>query len=360
MSDTMDNDVYIPIQKRVERFRSFYLRENRRTLLGFFLGSEYPLFRYDAAQSLPEDRPLPIDRYLDNSERMFFEHEACGGDFIWSASAFWGIPWLEAALGCPIVANHRTGSISSHSRADFQGIDSLPSFQAGNAWIDKLEEFVIALAERSADRFPIAPTRFRGISDLLSTLYGGEQLIFAMLEKPEEVRHVCDRLTDFWIAACKAQVANIPLFHGGTGSFYYNMWAPEGAVWLQEDSVSFLSPQLYEAFIRPFDQRIIRAFPGSILHLHSTGYIPLESYLELGLLALEIHVDEGGPSAQELYPIHMKVLEKKPLLIWGDLSEEDLDWVFNELPSAGLAVCQVVDTQEKAHHLYEKYVLQRG
>ena len=42
--DIVENPVYIPMDRRVEQFRSFYQRENERPLLGFFLGSEYPLF----------------------------------------------------------------------------------------------------------------------------------------------------------------------------------------------------------------------------------------------------------------------------------------------------------------------------
>lgn len=362
--DIVENPVYIPMDRRVEQFRSFYQRENERPLLGFFLGSEYPLFRYNAAKSLPEGRNLgpddfPIEGYLDDYERLFLEHESCGGDFIWSASAFWGVPWLEAALGCPIAASHTTGSIASHAPRYFQGVRSLPDYRQDNAWIKKLEDFVLALAKHSQGRWPLASTRLRGISDLLSTLYGGERLIFAMLEKPEEVREVGAKLTDFWIAACQGQMEHMPLFHGGIGSFYYNMWAPAGTVWMQEDSASFLSPQLYEEFIRPYDEQIYQAFPNCILHLHSTGYIPLDAYLESGLLAVEMHIDEGGPSAEELYSLHMKVLAKKPLLIWGDLSKEDLDWVFHKLPPAGLAVCKVVSTPQEAHDSYQRYVLSK-
>ena len=46
--------------------------------------------------------------------------EEAGGDFIWAASSFWGIPWIEAALGCDIFASHETGSIHAETPADFK------------------------------------------------------------------------------------------------------------------------------------------------------------------------------------------------------------------------------------------------
>lgn len=349
-----------PIEERVEGFRRFYRRENPRPLFGFFMGSEYPLLRYEAAKALPTERDLspddfPVEGYLEDCDRLFEVHEACGGNFIWSASAFWGIPWLEAALGCPLRASHATGSISTRPPEGFSGAGSLPEFDAESPWMEKTREFLLAIAERSAGRYPIGTTRMRGIADLLSALHGGERFIYAMMEEPEALKELCARLTDFWIAYGKLQLENIPPFHGGVGSFYYNMWAPAGTVWHQEDAAALLSPPLYDKFIRSSDERIAEAFEGCILHLHSTGYIPLDAYLGMDLTALELHIDEGGPRAEQLFETHGRILRENPLLIWGNIPKQDLDWIFSKLPPAGLAVMTVVSTPEEAHRLWDEY-----
>lgn len=351
---------YFTIQERVENFRLFYKRQNERPLFGFFVGSEYPLKRYNAAKNLPEGRELcpddfDISLYLDDCDRLFDEHEQCGGDFIWSASAFWGIPWLEAALGCNIFADHKTGSIHSEPPSKFTGAKDIPDFDESSPWINKTKEFLEAMAKRSSGRWPLATTRMRGISDLLSALYEGEKFIYAMMEEPEEVMAVCEKLTDFWIAYGKIQLAHIPAFHGGVGSFYYNMWAPEGTIWHQEDAAALLSPSLFNKFIYPCDEKIVKSFKGCIMHQHPTRYVPAEEYIKMGMLALELHIDEGGSSAQELYNTHLKILEKKPLLIWGSIPEKGLDWIFSKLPHEGLAVNTVVSDYKQAHYLWDKY-----
>jgi hypothetical protein len=348
-----------PVEERVARFRSFYQRTNERPLLGFFAGSEYPLQRYRASDSLPSNRPLtPADftvaPYLDDCDRLAALHEACGGDFIWSASAFWGIPWLEAALGCPIVADHATGSIHAERPAAFRGPESVPAFDAGAPWMRLAVDFLDRMAERGRGRWPIGTTRMRGISDLLSALYGGTEFILAMLERPGEVKAVCRRLTDFWIAFGKLQLARIPPFHGGVGSFYYNLWAPPGTIWHQEDAAALLSPALYDEFIREHDDRIARAFDGCIMHQHPTKFVPTDFYLRLPFLALELHIDEGGPRAEALHRAHRKILAQKPLVIWGNLSAPDLDWLFRKLPPAGLAVISVVSTPEHAGEIWSR------
>jgi hypothetical protein len=348
------------IAERVALFQAFHRRENTRPLLGFFRGSEYPLFRYPFSQSLPEGRPLvpgdfAIPAFVADCERLFCEHEACGGDFIFAASAFWGIPWLEAALGCPIFADHHTGSIYSEPPPAFDP-DAIPDFSANDAWPRLMLAMLDALAAQSQGRFPLATTRMRGVADLLSALHGGDAFVFAMFENPDRVRREAERLADFFIQAGRAQLERIPDFHGGIGSFYYHAWMPKGTVWHQEDAAALLSPDLYTEFIDPCDRRIVAAFDHVVIHQHSTGFVPTDNYLDMGMGTLELHIDTGGPSAEALFPRHLEILGRKPMIIWGDIPEQDLDWIFAKLPPRGLAIITVVDTPETAQELWRKYV----
>ena len=350
---------HFSIEGRVEHFRSLYQRTNERPLLGFFVGSEYPLRRYRASNILPVNRALTpevfeVTPYLDDCDRLFELHEACGGDFIWSASAFWGIPWLEAALGCPIFADHSTGSIHAMPPTNFSGVDSVSKFDVNSPWMRKAVEFLDRMAERSGGRWPIGTTRMRGISDLLSALYGGSDFVIAMLDRPAELKQICRKLTDFWIEFGKLQLTHIPPFHGGIGSFYYNLWAPPGTIWHQEDAAALLSPKLYDEFIREHDDRIAHAFDGCIMHQHPTKFVPTDFYLRMPFLALELHIDEGSSSAEALYPTHLKILAQKPLVVWGNIPERDLDWIFKKLPPAGLAVITVVQSPEQAGAIWHR------
>jgi hypothetical protein len=358
----MNNHWKKSIEERVNQFKSFYSKENERPLLGFFHGSEYPVHRYRAAQAIPEKVWLTpehfnIDSYLDDFDYLFNKHEECGGDFIWSSSIFWGIPWVEVALGCPItLSSHSSGSIHAEALPGFKGADDIPEFTMDNPWVKKAVEFLEQTAERSKGRYPLATTRMRGISDLLSLLYGGENLIYAMMEKPDEVAATAAKLTDFWIKFGKMQIERIPEFHGGIGSFYYNAWAPKGTIWHQEDAAALLSPDLYDLFIREWDEMIVNSFDGCIMHQHSNGYFPYDFYLKMNFTALELHIDSGGPSAESLHPVYKEILGKKPLIIWGEIPERDMDWIFNHLPSRGVAIITVVKSPEEAAAIWNKYV----
>ncbi|GAH00303.1 unnamed protein product, partial [marine sediment metagenome] len=49
-------------------------------------------------------------------------------------------------------------------------------------------------------------------------------------------------------------------------------------------------------------------------------------------------------------------LEKMPLLIWGNIPEKELDWIFDKLPSTGLAVITVVDSPGQASLIWQRYM----
>ena len=164
------------ILQRIQQFDSFYRRENKRKLLGFFCGSEYPLFRYPSLH-LPEGRALraedfSVDAFLQDCESLYSGREECGGDAVFCGSAFWGIPWLEALMGSEIYADYQTGSLYAKKpkRANLE-------FDENNEWAILCERMLKGLQKLSAGRFPLATTRMRGISDLLANLYGEEEFI---------------------------------------------------------------------------------------------------------------------------------------------------------------------------------------
>ena len=95
------------------------------------------------------------------------------------------------------------------------------------------------------------------------------------------------------------------------------------------------------------------------MHQHSNGYFPYEFYINMDFTALELHIDKGGPSAENLQPVYNKIMKHKPLIIWGEIPEIDLDWIFNNLPASGLAIITVVNSPEEAEELWKKYIMRQ-
>jgi hypothetical protein len=354
----------IPLTERLDRLTQWIERRNVRPLLGFTLGSYYPLRRYPTgSRHLPEGQVSPehvvVEEFLDDTDRLFQMHEEAGGDFIFSAAPFFGLPWIEASLGCGVVAAHNSGSTRSTPPVGFAQNPVVPRFSEDNPWVAKLLEFIPALQARSAGRFPVGVTLMRGISDLLSALYGAENFVLRMYDDPEEIRMVVTKLTEYWIAFGNCLLDRLPLFYGGTGAFFYSLWCPGKMIWLQEDAVALLSPALYEKFIYPADCRIAQSFQNTMIHLHPTRFIPSRALVSTRLAAIELHIDHDGPRAEALEQLYRTVMPAKPLLIWGDLNQTDLDFIFSRLPHQGLAVNVVVDSVQEARAVWER-MMQAG
>ncbi len=104
-----------PPQELLARHEAFLLRQPvDRPLLGFWLGGYYPAEQFPngtaawrEGQALqPQD--VRLERFLPDYERLWRLHRDVDDDFFYVGSAYWGIPWLEAILGCPIVAGQAT------------------------------------------------------------------------------------------------------------------------------------------------------------------------------------------------------------------------------------------------------------
>lgn len=354
------------VTERLQQQEKWFNRQNERPLLGFFLDAQYPLHRYYGAKNLPqgqiEPKDIIVEDYLSDYDRLHELSEEAGGDFLWFACPFWGMPWVEAALGCDVFADHQTGSTRAVSPAGFAENPVIPEFSAENPWVAKMLEFIPAIEKHAAGRYGVGVTLMRGISDLLSALYGGEKFILRMYDDPNEVKAVVEKLTDFWIAFGKCLLSHVPRFHGGTGAFFYGVWCPGETIWTQEDAAALLSPDMYEKFIFPNCCRIADAFEHMVIHLHPSMFIPVEYLVKSPIDVIELHIDKGGPTAEQLYEKHMTVLAQKPLLVWGDITEDDLEFMLKNLPARGLAINMVASSVEQTREIWDKYskIIKKG
>lgn len=338
-----------------DRFRRLYARRNEKALFGFFIDSEYPLYRYPRiAQRLPIGRALrpedfDIRAFVADSEELYLKHQRCGGDFIYSGSAYWGIPWIEALCGLPIYVGSAGAIEVGRPEDGFEAVH----FDADNEWAQLAARMLCELAENSKGRYPLSSTRTRGVADMLQAFLGAEAMVYAMLDEADRVHELAARFTEVIMGFWRFQQRFIPEWQGGQGSFYYHMWVPRATFWHQEDAASVLSPTLFEEFIMPEDRRLAEC-GNVIIHQHPTPSLPFEQHLSVGYMALELHVDEGNVDSDRMQSMRKFMLERAPLLIWGRLNADEMTRI-RALPQRGLAVQAVVDDVESAWALLEEW-----
>ena len=116
---------------------------------------------------------------------------------------------------------------------------------------------------------------------------------------------------------------------------------------------ALLSPALYRDFLLENERRYCGSYRYTLTHLHPSSFHLLDDILSNeNLKAVEINKDSGGPTVKEMLPFYLKVLEsKRCLVIWGDLNEEELQLVIDNVPLKGVFFNLVLPDCESAKRI---------
>jgi len=327
---------------KIEGYRKFWgLEKVKRPLVGFSFKSWFPLDEFRASSAWPKgekltpDMVVPMD-FMDDQEKLLREGEVIEDDILRGASPSQAIFWGDGTLGSEMRV--LPGNVvAEERRLSWDEIENI-EIDWNAPWFRKYMEWVEALVARSAGRYPVSHATPVGPFDYVVTLRGHEQSVVDLMLDPEPVERLLDRMGDFFIELMKAPWRKIPLFHGGYYDAQYNIWAPKSIVRMQEDAVAVLSPDLYRRYLAKVDRRVAAAFECSFIHLHATSMIVLDQMLEIPeIRCYEINNDVGGPPVATMVPYFQMVQKaKKPLVIRGSFSPDELRMLMDSLAPEGL------------------------
>jgi hypothetical protein len=313
-----------------------------KPLVSFRIGNYFFATHYRAAERLLvkgkkiTSDMLDVDSFLEDYERQYNEVKTLDQTGFWTAEPYAGIPWMEAFWGCEIIA----------SQESFMPLPPVKSpedletrfFSMDNPWVAKYFEFVIKLNALSAGRFPVGAPIMRGQGDTAGALLGQTELIYALYEEPECIKRLLGRIVDSFLQIYGEMHRLNGPFLGGSSMGMYHVWAPGESLWFQDDISALLSPALFREFLLENERQFCGRYPYTLMHLHPSSFHLLDDILSNeNLKALEINKDVGGPSIAQMIPQFRKVLDKKRgLIIWGDLTEEEIKLIFDRLPPEGI------------------------
>jgi len=341
------------VEEKIEGYMKFWNLEGvKQPLIGFDVGGFFPVQWFGALRDIEETdylKPehLIVEKYLSDYTKLYERSASVDDDLIKGVSPIPAIPWMEAMLGCPVEISGE--SIWGKERnASWEELDDLALFD-DNPWLQKYLEFLTALVQNAAGRYPISQPILRGISDMIGALRGNNQALFDTLEAPDRVKDLAVRCTDALIAVTQKQYDIIEPFHGGYLIEQFGMWSPEIIVRLQEDVSAVYSPRTYCDLIQPFDRQVADAFPSCLIHLHNSSLFLIDYFLEVEEIdVFQINRDLVGMSTREMIPYLQKVQQRnRRLLIRGPMSFEDLKLMKENLAPTGLILQIVLNNAEK-------------
>lgn len=356
-------------QAKLERQRAFWRRENHdRPVIGF-TGSYFPT---DTARMLRQAGPAPaprrgphltpqdvrVEAFVEDCEAQYAAWRDCTGDLFWTASPLPGFfRWLCGALGQPLSI--RSENIWGEPfLADYAQFGALAP-RVGNPWVEALWRLTDALAARSGGRYPVAVAALLGPLSVLAELRSPTQLAADLYDHPDGVQEAMRLLTEWWVRLVSEHFRHLPQWHGGYTSSTRYLWAPGHIVEFDEDSSFMFSPRTHQRFVMPHHRELVRHLDYAFIHLHSTQLHTLDNLLELapgpsrGLAAIELTPDYGA-SIPDLIPAIAKVQAKKPVIVHGYLTAEEMRLVMERVPPEGVCLMSRRDTPEEARRLQEQ------
>jgi hypothetical protein len=126
----------------------------------------------------------------------------------------------------------------------------------------------------------------QGPMDVVELLYGSE-LFVALVEEPELIHELLALVTRTYVAFFRRWEELVP--PRDRERFVHWGYLQRGRIFLRDDSAMNLSPAMYDEFVRPYDEELLRTCGGGALHFCGRGdhYIRSASTL-CGLSAVNL------------------------------------------------------------------------
>lgn len=293
--------------ERVERdAQAWWAGELERPLVYLSVFPPIAARPYSYMSNYPLD--MPADEVLDRYEPLLTTQR-------YYADAF---PWLWINFGPGIVAGFLGASVHSVTEPSETvwfmpavgraAIPSHLSYDAENVWWKRVKELTAAAVERYGKHLVVGHTDLGGNLDILASLRGTENLLFDLIDHPEEVERLAGRITQLWLRYYDELDGIIRPACRGT-SCWTPLFSPGKTYMLQCDFSYMISPAMFERFVMPDLVACCEHLDHAFYHLDGKGEIPhLDLLLSIPRLrGIQWVPGDGQPPPEEWLPLLKRI-----------------------------------------------------
>ncbi len=177
-----------------------------------------------------------------------------------------------------------------------------------NVWWRRVRAFTTGIVERWNGMVAVGHTDLGGNLDILASFRETEGLLFDLMDHPEAVERLADRITGLWLRYYDELDALIrPACRGTT--CWSPLWSPGKTYMLQCDFAYMISPKMFERFALPDLVACCAHLDHGFYHLDGKGEIPhLDMLLSIPRLrGIQWIPGDGQPPSEEWLPLLKRI-----------------------------------------------------
>ena len=262
---------------------------------------------------------LPMDMPAEEVVARYAAHLACRrfhGDAVPKWWPNWGPGVGASFLGAPLRTAPDTVWFEPTHSGPIR--DLTLRYDPDAQWWRRLQDVTRAAVDLWGSRACVCHTDIGGNLDILASLRTTEQLLFDVVDEPDEVARCAAQLTSLWLRYYDELAALIVPAGRGT-SAWASLWSPGRHYILQCDFAYMISPQMFERFVMPDLEACCAALDHGLYHLDGTGQIAhLDQLLALDRLrGIQWVPGSGQPVEEHWLPLLRRIRDGGKLCYLG-------------------------------------------
>lgn len=271
-----------------------YVRGEKEAFLGgVWQGPFYKLpkeLRWTSMEDKYQDAARIVERY-----RFFCDHHEFLGESYPNLSAEFGPGSVAAYLGSEIEFREDTIWFEKIDKP-WEQVPSL-AFDPQALWFKKHKDLLTECRRLAGDDFPVNMPDLMENVDVLASLRGANDLLYDMIDEPEEVGRRVQEITAAYFPIFDDFYNIIKGADGSSSYTCFQIWGKGKTAKLQCDFSALLSPDFFREFVLESLQEQARRLDNTLYHLDGPDAIKhMDAIMEIPeLKALQWTSGDDGP-----------------------------------------------------------------
>jgi hypothetical protein len=218
------------------------------------------------------------EHFLDAEKQFQLEFESVRlslqmvpDDYIPSMRVDVGCVVIESALGAEIVFGDDPNQTCNVKEPILHSVEDIYSLKIPNPHTDGLVpeglRRIKMFTERTDGQVYVSCLDMGGAMNVAFTLLGGVQFYMMSYDHPEALHHLASFITDCFILFAEECIKSAGGIEHVTSTDFPYIWQPEGRKGhCSDDICAQFSPEFFNTFSKPYNNRIFARFGGGMLH----------------------------------------------------------------------------------------------